>query len=91
MYAIRSYYAGNTSATSSRDATRWPAYHFQSGSQRMSSLPHIVSKVLILDDGAAHLDSLKAFCEETGLVGIRPPKGGANLMSILKSNSYNFV
>ncbi len=52
----------------------------------MSSLPHIVSKVLILDDGAAHLDSLKAFCEETGLVGIRPPKGGANLMSILKSN-----
>jgi hypothetical protein len=47
----------------------------------------VVSKVLVLDASAVHLDSLKAFCEEHDLVGIRPQQGGvANVMAILQSN-----
>lgn len=52
----------------------------------MTETPQIVSKVLILDEDVAHLDSLKAFCEETGLVGIRPPAGSAAIVNLLKSN-----
>lgn len=47
----------------------------------------LVSKVLVLDEDRTHADSLKAFCEECALVGIRPQQGGtANVMAILKSN-----
>ncbi|MBS1154473.1 MAG: hypothetical protein H6R07_397 [Proteobacteria bacterium] len=50
-------------------------------------MPQVVSKVLVLDDADAHFDSLKAFYEECGLVGIRPQQtGAANVMAILKSN-----
>lgn len=47
----------------------------------------VVSKVLILDDAKAHFDSLKAFCEECGLVAIRPQqRDAASVMAILRSN-----
>lgn len=47
----------------------------------------VVSKVLVLDKAGSHFDSLKAFCEDCGLVGIRPQQGNAeSVMSILKSN-----
>lgn len=47
----------------------------------------IISKVLVLDDGVAHLESLKFLCEEYGLVGIKPQQGGREaVMAILKSN-----
>lgn len=47
----------------------------------------LVSKVLVLDDDRTHANSLKSFCEDCGLVGIRPQQGGAgNVMAILKSN-----
>lgn len=47
----------------------------------------VVSKVLVLDDGMAHVESLKFFCEECGLLGIKPQQGGKQaVMAILKSN-----
>jgi hypothetical protein len=47
----------------------------------------IVSKMLVLDEDSVHQDSLKTFCEQSGLIGIRPNKqGAASVMSILKSN-----
>lgn len=47
----------------------------------------LVSKVLVLDDTLAHFDSLKEFCEENGLVGIRPQRrDDASVMAILDSN-----
>jgi len=53
----------------------------------MNSDKQIVSKVLVLDDASAHFDSMKAFYEECGLIGIRPQQTGvASVMSILKSN-----
>ncbi|MHB9118758.1 MAG: chemotaxis protein CheX [Burkholderiales bacterium] len=53
----------------------------------MSGNSVLVSKILVLDDGIAHFDSLKLLCEEYGLVGIKPQQGGAEaVMAILKSN-----
>jgi hypothetical protein len=47
----------------------------------------LVSKVLVLDDTRTHSDSLKAFYEECGLVGIRPQRRDeASVMAILESN-----
>lgn len=47
----------------------------------------LVSKVLVLDDAIAHLDGLKAFYDDCGLLGIRPQQGDADsVMAILKSN-----
>ncbi len=47
----------------------------------------VVSKVLVLDDTRSQFDSLRAFCEECGLVGIRPQHGDvAGVMAILESN-----
>lgn len=47
----------------------------------------LVSKVLVLDDARVHFEGLKAFCEDCGLVGIRPQQGDADsVMAILKSN-----
>lgn len=47
----------------------------------------LVSKVLVLDDARTYVDSLKMFCEEYGLVGIRLHQGGeTELMAILRSN-----
>ena len=47
----------------------------------------LVSKVLVLDEAVAHSDSLRTFCEECGLVGIKAPRGGIDsVMAILKSN-----
>jgi hypothetical protein len=47
----------------------------------------LVSKVLVLDDGITHFESLKNFCEECGLVGIKPQQSGKDaVMTILKSN-----
>lgn len=47
----------------------------------------VVSKVLVLDDVEAHFEHLKAFCEECGLVGIRPQqRDAAGVMAILRSN-----
>lgn len=53
----------------------------------MNSDRLVVSKVLILDDAEAHFDSLKGFCEDCGLVGIRPQqRDAAGVMAILRSN-----
>lgn len=47
----------------------------------------VVSKVLVLDGADAHFDCLKAFCEECGLVAIRPQQRDvAGVMAILRSN-----
>ncbi|MFA7242653.1 MAG: chemotaxis protein CheX [Sulfuricellaceae bacterium] len=47
----------------------------------------MVSKVLVLDDTRSQFDSLKTFCEECGLVGIRPQSGDeSSVMAILESN-----
>lgn len=47
----------------------------------------LVSKVLVLDDTRAQFESLKSFCEECGLVGIRPQSGDeSSVMAILESN-----
>ncbi|WP_028536669.1 chemotaxis protein CheX [Paludibacterium yongneupense] len=47
----------------------------------------VVSKVLVLDDADVHFASLKAFCDECGLIGIRPQqKSMSRIMAILKSN-----
>ncbi len=47
----------------------------------------LISKILVLDDGLAHFDRLKTFCEDNGIVGIRPQHGGRDaVMAILKSN-----
>lgn len=47
----------------------------------------LISKVLVLDEAAVCGEMLKAFCDETGLVPIRPQKRTAgDLMSILNSN-----
>ncbi|MBZ0092764.1 MAG: hypothetical protein K8F27_11175 [Sulfuricellaceae bacterium] len=53
----------------------------------MSGNRVLISKILVLDDGIAHFDSLKLLCEEYGLVGIKPQQVGAEaVMAILKSN-----
>lgn len=53
----------------------------------MSDKRAVVSKVLVLDDAKVHFEGLKAFCEDCGLVGIRPQQGDAeSVMAILKSN-----
>lgn len=47
----------------------------------------VVSKVLVLDDAVGHSDGLKAFCDDAGLLGIRPQHGDAgSVMGILRSN-----
>lgn len=47
----------------------------------------LVSKVLVLDDGITRFESLKNFCEECGLVGIKPQQSGKDaVIAILKSN-----
>jgi hypothetical protein len=47
----------------------------------------VVSKVLVLDNAGLPPDSLKAFCEECGLVCIKPQQGdAASVMAILRSN-----
>jgi hypothetical protein len=53
----------------------------------MNDIRELVSKVLVLDEGGMGFDSLKAFYEECGLVGIRAQKNdAASVMTILKSN-----
>lgn len=53
----------------------------------MSGNNNVISKVLVLDDVITHVESLKSFCDECGLVGIKPQHGGAEaVMTILKSN-----
>jgi len=53
----------------------------------MSANQLLVSKVMILDDARAHSESLKAFCEECGLVGIRPQRvDESGVVAILDSN-----
>lgn len=53
----------------------------------MSADKLMVSKVLVLDGSGTQFDSLKAFCEDCGLVGIRPQHGDeASVMAILNSN-----
>lgn len=53
----------------------------------MSNNTQVISKVLVLDDGITHIESLKHFCAECGLTGIKPQHGGAEaVMAILKSN-----
>ena len=53
----------------------------------LSHDPLLVSKVLVLDETDVHLDSLKAFCEECALVGIRPQRRGVDsVLTILHSN-----
>ncbi|SFN05091.1 Chemotaxis phosphatase CheX [Formivibrio citricus] len=53
----------------------------------MNSNKMVVSKVLVLDGAGLPPDSLKAFCEECGLVAIKPQQGDADsVMTILKSN-----
>lgn len=42
------------------------------------------SKVLVLDNSAAHSDAIKQFCDENNLVGLKVHKN--NLLSILRSN-----
>lgn len=47
----------------------------------------VVSKILVLDDAKIYVDQLKTFCEECGLLGIRPHQGGeSGLIGILSSN-----
>jgi hypothetical protein len=43
-----------------------------------------VSKVLVLDDCATHLDTLKRFCDEHNLIGLKVHKN--RLLSVLRSN-----
>jgi hypothetical protein len=53
----------------------------------MHDISQLVSKVLVLDEAGTGFDSLKAFYEECGLVGIRSQKNdAASVMAILKSN-----
>ncbi|GAB2181456.1 hypothetical protein DLREEDagrD3_16790 [Denitratisoma sp. agr-D3] len=53
----------------------------------MSSNNVLISKVLVLDNDLAHSENLKMFCEECGLVAIKPQQGGLDaVMAILKSN-----
>ncbi len=53
----------------------------------MHDITQLVSKVLVLDELGMGFDSLKAFYEECGLVGIRAQKNdAASVMAILKSN-----
>ncbi len=48
--------------------------------------PQVVSKMLILDDGVGN-EPLRSFCEEVGLVGIKPQFSEAfNVMLILNAN-----
>jgi hypothetical protein len=52
-----------------------------------SGINQLVSKVLVLEHTGIAFDSLKAFYEECGLVGIRPQKNdAASVMTILRSN-----
>ena len=51
----------------------------------MDAQVKLVSKVLVLDSSADCRDSLKSFCDENGLVGLKVQDGG-HVMSVLKSN-----
>ncbi|MBW7901036.1 MAG: chemotaxis protein CheX [Rhodocyclaceae bacterium] len=44
----------------------------------------LVSKVLVLDDGGEHQETIKRFCDENGLVALKVRKN--RLMSVLRSN-----
>lgn len=53
----------------------------------MTEAKDLVSKVLVLDNSGTHFDILRGFCEECGLVGIRPQQGcSASVVAILRSN-----
>lgn len=53
----------------------------------MSSNNLLISKVLVLDSDMLHSENLKMFCEESGLVAIKPQHGDIRaVMGILKSN-----
>ncbi len=53
----------------------------------MNNKNTLISKILVLDDGAVHLESQKAICEEWHLLGIKPQQGDIEAaMAILKSN-----
>lgn len=53
----------------------------------MTDAPLVMSKVLVLDDVSEHFERLKQFCDECGLVGIKPNQGSKeSVMTILKSN-----
>lgn len=53
----------------------------------MTDTPLVMSKVLVLDDACEHFERLKQFCDECGLVGIKPNQGNKeSVMTILKSN-----
>jgi hypothetical protein len=47
----------------------------------------VVTKILVLDEAGAHVEHLKTFCEDNGLVGIRTYSTSIeSVMTILKSN-----
>lgn len=53
----------------------------------MTEARPVVSKVLVLDDARSGFEGLRVFCEECGLVGIRPLHGDAEaVMAVLDSN-----
>src|SRR5581483_603563 len=51
-------------------------------SHPMSDTP--VSKILILDESTEHLQSLKRFCDETGLVGLKVRRSA--ILGVLRTN-----
>jgi len=53
----------------------------------MSSTSTVFSKILVLDSLAKDSETIKALCEDSALIAIRPQEGGAaNVLSILGSN-----
>ena len=44
----------------------------------------LLSKVLVLDNSPEHADTIKHFCDENNLAGLKVQKN--NLMSVLRSN-----
>jgi hypothetical protein len=49
-----------------------------------NDLPHLVSKVLVLDSDVHERDNIKAFCDDNGLAPVKVPAG--NVMAVLRTN-----
>lgn len=53
----------------------------------METPTQVISKILVLDDASTYTNSLKAFCEECGLLGIRPnATAHGDAMAVLRAN-----
>lgn len=53
----------------------------------MDTRTQVASKMLVLDDAGTYVNSLKAFCEECALLGIRPNvAGNGDVMAVLRAN-----